>query len=143
MPQRRQVSHSIEEKFFPLVGIGASAGGLEAVQNLLKNLPSNTGMAFVLVQHLDPKHESRFPDILARHTKMPVQEAKDDTAIESDHLYVIPATASMVIKDGKLKLALRKETRGSPVVIDLFFSSLAREWKNKAAGFDRQRRWYI
>jgi two-component system CheB/CheR fusion protein len=79
---------------FPIVGIGASAGGLEAFSELLRQLPLQTGMAFVLVQHLDPKHSSELREILARTTKIPVSEVTDGTVVRPDHIYVIPAQYS-------------------------------------------------
>src|SRR5512147_2101569 len=80
-----------------IVGIGASAGGLEAFTQLLRNLPANTGMAFVLVQHLDPKHESMLTQLLSQRTKMPVSEAKDGMAVEPDRVYIIPPNRDMTI----------------------------------------------
>src|SRR5438445_7101354 len=77
-------------KSFPIVGIGASAGGLEAMTQLLKHLPPRTGMAFALVQHLDPTHESALTSLLSRLTAMPVSEAKNNLPLRPDHLYVIP-----------------------------------------------------
>ncbi len=91
-------------------------------------------MAFVLIQHLDPNHESRFSDILGRITQMPVQEVKGDTAILPNHLYVIPATSEMVISEGKLKLLPREETHGQPKIIDRFFYSLAKELQTGGIG---------
>src|SRR5258706_15741334 len=75
---------------FPIVGIGASAGGVEALSSLLGHLPQETGMAFLLVQHLDPYHESRLSEVLANMTRMPVMEATDGLAVRPDHAYVIP-----------------------------------------------------
>src|SRR5439155_3941898 len=75
---------------FPIVGLGASAGGLEAMTQLLKFLPARTGMAFVLVQHLDPTHESALTSLLSRLTEMPVREAGNNLALLPNHLYVIP-----------------------------------------------------
>jgi two-component system, chemotaxis family, CheB/CheR fusion protein len=75
---------------FPIVGIGASAGGLEALTSLLEVLPQDTGLAFVIVQHLDPKHESLLPNLLARSTGMPVRQVKNDMLMEPNHVYVIP-----------------------------------------------------
>ena len=75
---------------FPIVGVGASAGGLEAFTQLLKHLPDDTGMAFVLVQHLDPRHESQLVGLLSRATRMPVSEAAEGMAVSPDHVYVIP-----------------------------------------------------
>ncbi len=77
-------------KAFPIVGVGASAGGLEAFSQLLEHLPSTTGMAFVLIQHLDPTHASQLPEILARKSPMPVREVQGDTAVEPDHVYIAP-----------------------------------------------------
>jgi two-component system, chemotaxis family, CheB/CheR fusion protein len=74
---------------FPIVGIGASAGGLEAFRELLRFLPANAGMAYVVVQHLDPRHESLLPDLLARATRMPVHEAREGMLVEADQIYVI------------------------------------------------------
>jgi len=80
---------------FPIVGIGASAGGLEAFSELLRHLPLKTGMGFVLVQHLDPKHSSELREILARTTKIPVVEVTDGTVVRPDHIYVIPPNTVM------------------------------------------------
>lgn len=87
---------------FPIVGIGASAGGLEAFSQLLKALPTDTGMAFVLVQHLDPRHESQLPDVLSRTTAMPVIAVTNRLRAEPDHVYVIPSNADMTIGSGVL-----------------------------------------
>ena len=106
---------------FPIVGIGASAGGLEAFSELLHNLPEKTGMAFVLVQHLDPKHESALPEILGRTTKLPVEEVTDGTVVQPNHVYVIPANTSMMIDDGALQLRARTTVRGQHMPIDNFF----------------------
>src|SRR5712691_10483886 len=99
-PQDSTPTHATEPHAhhrFPVVGVGASAGGLEALSQLLRNLPSDTGMAFVLVQHLSAKHESILASILARETSMPVQEATEDMPIQPNHVYVIPAGQDMVI----------------------------------------------
>ena len=119
---------------FPIVGIGASAGGLEAFTKLLHNLPEKTGMALVLVQHLDPSHGSVLNEILSRTTKIPVAEVKDGTAVQPDHIYVIPANTSMVIEGGALRLGARTLTRGVHMPIDQFFQSLADERNSQAIG---------
>ena len=119
---------------FPIVGIGASAGGLEAFSELLHNLPEKTGMAFVLVQHLDPKHESALPEILARTTSLPVKEVTDGTVVRPDHVYVIPANTSMVIEDGLLKLSARVMVHGQHMPIDNFLRSLAQKVGQRAIG---------
>ena len=94
---------------FPIVGIGASAGGLEAFSQLLAHLPDNTGMAFVLVQHLDPKHESKLTDLLSKITRMPIREVTDGMTASSDQIYVIPPNTSLVIAEGNLRLTPRGE----------------------------------
>src|SRR5580700_6583147 len=97
---------------FPIVGIGASAGGLEAFSELLRYLPEKTGMAFVLVQHLDPKHGIVLQEILSRTTKIPVTEVIQGVVVQPDHAYVIPANANLTIKNGMLQLGSRMLTRG-------------------------------
>src|SRR5512142_3160885 len=98
-----------KEHHFPVVGIGASAGGLEAFSNLLPHLPVDTGMAFVLVQHLDPSHESALVELLSRKTGMPVREVTNNLPVEANHVYVIPPNASMTLQGARLKLAPRKQ----------------------------------
>src|SRR5271167_3374624 len=87
-----------------IVAIGASAGGIEALTELMNHLPSDTGMAFVLVQHLDPKHHSILTELLARKTAMPVTEVSEGLAVEPDHVYVIPPNAMMSISGQTLHL---------------------------------------
>src|SRR5947199_2527918 len=106
-----------------IVGIGASAGGLEAFQELLQALPEDTGMAFVLVQHLAPKHESVLSELLARATKMPVIEVRDGMAVKADHVYVIPPNADMRITDGTLHLSPLSQDRAGRMPIELFLRS--------------------
>src|SRR6266478_825249 len=110
---------------FPIVGIGASAGGLEAFSELLRYLPEKTGMAFVLVQHLDPKHDSSLQEILARTTKIPVTEVTQGVVVQPDHAYVIPANTNLTIKNGILQLGSRVLTHGQHMPINDFFRSLA------------------
>ncbi|MFY9823617.1 MAG: chemotaxis protein CheB [Thermoanaerobaculia bacterium] len=119
---------------FPIVGIGASAGGLEAFRQLLQNLPADTGAAFVLVQHLDPKHESILPALLARSTAMPVGEVRDGVKIEPDHAYVIPSSMDLAITDGHLKLLPRAVAPERHMPIDLFFRTLAEVRAGRAIG---------
>jgi len=119
---------------FPIVGIGASAGGYEAFAEFLHTLPTNTGMAFVLVQHLDPKHKSQLSELLGRTSRIPVLEAKHDIEVEPDRIYVIPENSNLTIAEGKLRLHPRKETEGPPMPIDLFFRSLAQQQQNRAIG---------
>src|SRR5512132_36353 len=87
---------------FPIVGIGASAGGLEAFTDLLKHLPADTGLGFVLVQHLDPQHESALSQLLGRVTPMPVQEVTNNLRVEPNQVYAIPPNRSLGITQGVL-----------------------------------------
>jgi two-component system CheB/CheR fusion protein len=120
---------------FPIVGIGASAGGLEAFTCLLKHLPTDSGMAFVLVQHLDPQHESALPQLLARVTPLPVREAANRLRVEPNHIYVIPPNSRMTIAQGLLKLRPRAgQPRGGTHSIDFFFESLAQDQSDCAIG---------
>jgi two-component system CheB/CheR fusion protein len=120
--------------FFPIVGIGASAGGLEAFSELLRYLPEKTGMAFVLVQHLDPKHSSALQEILSRTTKIPLTEVTQGVIVQPDHAYVIPANTSLTIKNGMLHLGSRVLTRGQHMPINDFFRSLAEGVGQQAIG---------
>ena len=118
---------------FPIVGVGASAGGLDAFAELLSGVPVNTPLALVLVQHLDPTHESALVDLLARTTRMPVVEVKHGTRVDPAHVYVIPPNASMTIAGGVLSLAPRE--RGShTLAIDHFLRSLAEDCGGRAIG---------
>ena len=119
---------------FPIVGIGASAGGLEALTSLLKALPTNLGMAYVIIQHLSPKHESMLPDILRRATAMPVEQVADGVPIKADHVYVIPPNTYMGVVDGHLKLSPRIHSRGGLHSIDHFLTTLAEVYHNNAIG---------
>jgi two-component system, chemotaxis family, CheB/CheR fusion protein len=110
---------------FPIVGIGASAGGLEAFRQLLRALPTDTGMAYVLVQHLDPRHESILAELLSQTTKMPVSEVKGDIRVEPNRVYVIPPSQDIGIVDGSLKLVPRSESGRPHMPIDYFLRTLA------------------
>jgi two-component system CheB/CheR fusion protein len=116
------------------VGVGASAGGLEAFQQLLKHLPTTTGMAFVFVQHLAPRYESMLSELLSRSTKIPVQEVKEGMKVAPDNIYVIPPNRKMVIADGVLHLMPRRESELQHMPIDCFLSSLAEDRKGRAVG---------
>lgn len=118
----------------PVVGIGASAGGLEAFTQLLKHLPLDTGMGFVLVQHLDPDHESALTQILSRATALPVREITDNQPVEANHVYIIPRDTNLRIVQGLLKLEPRERTRTPHRPIDRFFESLAQDQCERAIG---------
>ena len=119
-------------KSFPIVGIGASAGGLEAFSRLLQGLPLDTGMAFVLVQHLDPAHDSVLASLLARCASLPVCEITNNQRVEPDHIYVIPPNASLAITHGRLRLQRRKDSDQAQRVIDSFLVSLAQDQHERA-----------
>jgi len=115
----------LQTESFRIVGVGASAGGLEAFTQLLRPLPIDTGMAFVLVQHLDPAHKSMLTDILTRETRMPVHEVRDKMTVEPNQVYVIPPNSQMSIRGGVLHIVPREESRESHMPIDYFLRSLA------------------
>src|SRR5437879_5015113 len=119
---------------FPIVGVGASAGGLEAFTQLLKHLPTDTGLGFVLVQHLDPQHESALTQILTRATSMPVREVTNDLQVEANHVYIIPPNTNLTIEQGVLKLGPRPDGRKAHRSIDSFFESLAQDQNERAIG---------
>src|SRR5688572_13191808 len=123
-PVRKRGAGSASTAAFPVVGIGASAGGLEAMTQLLTRLPARTGMAFVLVQHLDPTHESALTTLLSRMTEMPVEQARNNLPLQPNHLYVIPPNKWMGISGRKLKLFPRAHAQ-SNLPIDEFFRTLA------------------
>ncbi len=122
------------QELFPIVGIGASAGGLEAFTQLLKHLPIDTGMGFVLIQHLSPDHKSLLSEILARKTQMPVMEVQDCMIVQPNHIYIIPPNSKMTLAQNLLRLTPRKKTQGHYMSVDAFFNSLAQERGSKAIG---------
>lgn len=118
---------------FPVVGVGASAGGLVALQEMFAALPTDTGMGFVIIQHLDPSHESSLAEILSRSTEMPVSQVEAEPAIAPNHVYVIPPGRDMVLNDGRLSL-LPQQRHASHRGIDRFFRSLAEDSAHLAIG---------
>ena len=119
---------------FPIVGIGASAGGLEADQELLRTLSAKPGMAIVFIMHLAPGHESMLTELLAKSTKMPVREIKNGMPIEVNHVYVIPPGVNVSIAGGRLKLNKLKDAGLKRMPVDWFFRSLAQEQGNRGIG---------
>ena len=117
-----------------MVGVGASAGGLEAFTGLLENLPTDTGMAFVLVQHMAPRPHSLLPEILARVTRMPVIEIADGQEVKPNHVYVSPPEVVMSLKTGILHLKPREAPRGHYRPVDSFLQSLAADQGGRAIG---------
>lgn len=133
-PLKSRPSAEPEADRFPIVGIGASAGGLEACRLLLAALPLESGCAFVIVQHLDPQHDSALTDILSRATTMTVVEATDGLRVRPNHVYVIPPNGQLEIHDGVLKLQSRDAGASGQGAIDLFFGSLATDRQEQAMG---------
>ena len=119
---------------FPIIGIGASAGGLEAFEHFFSNMPSDTGMAFVLIPHLDPHHKSSLAELIKRYTRMNVQEVSEGMRILPNQAYIIPPNFNMEIIDGVFHLQKPSAPRGLRLPIDFFFRSLAFEKKDKAIG---------
>ncbi len=120
------------EASFPIVGVAASAGGLEAFTQLLSHLPNDTGMAFVLIQHLSPDHESFLSEILARATPLPVREVHNGMKVEPNQVYVIPPNTQMTLSDDTLQLSPRQKVAGKYMPGDAFFTSLAADRGHKA-----------
>jgi two-component system CheB/CheR fusion protein len=119
---------------FPVVAIGASAGGLEALDEFFTSLPKNPGMAFVVIQHLDPNHTALLPELLQRNTTMTVMQVTDRLKINPNCVYVIPPNKSMSVLNGVLHLFKPVEQRGVRLPIDFFFRSLAEDKQEKSIG---------
>ncbi len=128
------VDESPDVGLCPVVGIGASAGGLEAFRQLLSHLPERTGLAFVLIQHLDPAHESQLADLLSKATTLPVMEATDGMAASADHVYIIPPNVNIAIVKSILRLSPRGLGQGLHLSVDFFFRSLAEARRSRAIG---------
>ncbi len=119
---------------FPVVGLGASAGGLDAFEQFFQQMPAESGMAFVLIQHLDPTHDSILSQILQRITKMQVIEAQDQMEISPNHIYVIPPNRDMAIFHGRLQVSMPIEPRSHRLPIDTFMRSLAEDVGENSIG---------
>ena len=121
-------------KALNIVGIGASAGGLKAIQDLFDNMRSDTGFAFVIVQHLSPDYKSLMGELLAKHTAMPVHEAGENMEVMPDNVYLIPSKKTMRVKNGRLVLEDKKRSGIPTLSIDIFLESLAKEKRSNAIG---------
>jgi two-component system CheB/CheR fusion protein len=119
---------------FPIVGIGASAGGLEALEQFFSNMPVDSGMAFIVIQHLDPTHPGIMPELLQRITQMKVLQVTDQLKVKPNCVYVIPPNKSLSILNGTLHLFEPIEARGLRLPIDIFFKSLADDRLDKSIG---------
>ncbi|MBU2285044.1 MAG: PAS domain-containing protein, partial [Gammaproteobacteria bacterium] len=117
---------------FPIVGIGASAGGVEALLRLFEQMPASPGMAFVIILHLSPTHESNAAAILQRATSLPVTTVNQPVPVEADHVYVIPPGVELTMNDGYLRTSQRSRVKGAPVTVDTFFRTMAQVHKERA-----------
>jgi len=122
---------SLENDFY-YVGIGASAGGLEALKEFFTNMPDKTGMAFIIIQHLSPDYKSLMDELLARHTKIPIQVVKDGMVVQPDNIYLIPPKKNLSVFHGKLFLEDKDSKTHLSLPIDIFFRSLAVDKGKKA-----------
>ncbi|HVR61920.1 MAG TPA: chemotaxis protein CheB [Polyangia bacterium] len=118
----------------PVVGVGASAGGLESFSQLLRALPPNPGMALVFVQHLSPTHASALPELLSKVTQLPVEHARNGERIALNHVYIVPPNAELTVSDGKLRVGARPTDRSQYNPIDALFRSLASFAEGRAFG---------
>ena len=133
-PESTPPANEFPNPAFPIVGIGASAGGLEALELFLRHMPQKSGLAFVVVQHLDPTHKGLLPELLQRATAMSVHQVKDRMPVEPDCVYVIPPNHDMSILHGVLHLFKPAAPRGLRLPIDFFFRSLAEDQQERSVG---------
>jgi two-component system CheB/CheR fusion protein len=133
-PVRRQAPVSAPTEDLSVVAIGASAGGIEAFTELVRNLATDTGLAFVFIQHLDPTHQSILSEIVGKETKMPVTEVTDGLQVAPNHIFIIPPNSMMSISGNTLELTPREDSHGVPMSIDRFMRSLAEAKGNRSIG---------
>jgi two-component system CheB/CheR fusion protein len=133
-PNRRPPFSKITSEPFSIVGIGASAGGLKAYEELFANMPADSGAGFVLIPHLDPNHVSMLPELLKKYTEMAIVQAEDSMKVEPNRVHVIPPNNAMTIARGMLRLERLKEPRRLRLPIDTFFTSLAADRGARAVG---------
>jgi two-component system CheB/CheR fusion protein len=133
-PQKTRAVRRKTGDAVPMVGIGASAGGLEAFTQLLRAVPADTGMAFVMVSHLSHSHKSMLTELLAKTTSMAVSQVTENTPVVANHVYVIPPNMNLSISDGVIEVSPMEEDRRPPMAIDFFFRSLAENHKTRAIG---------
>ena len=131
---RAKTSASSASVLFPIIGIGASAGGLEALEQFLGHVPKASGMAFVIIQHLDPTHKGIMTELLQRSTSMRVIQVRDRTPVQPDCVYVIPPNKDMSLLHGVLHLLAPVAPRGLRLPIDFFFRSLAQDQQERSVG---------
>jgi len=134
LPSKKELKPPVETRLFPIVGIGASAGGLEALEQFFSAMPANCGMAFVIIQHLDPNHADLMPELLQRNTSMKVSQATDGLKVKPDSVYVIPPNKSLSILHRTLHLFDPVGLHGLRLPVDIFFRSLAQDMREKSIG---------
>lgn len=117
---------------FPVVAVGASAGGLSAFRKFVGQIPVDSGMAFVLIQHLDPTHDSLMADLLAPHTRLAIRQAEDGMPVEPDHIYTMPPGAYLTISDGALRVSKPPERKVVRLPFDHFLRSMAKDLGERA-----------
>src|SRR6478752_627877 len=117
-----------------VAGIGASAGGLEAINELFDNIPENTNLAFVIIQHLSPDYKSLMGELLSKHTSMQVFESENDLLLKPNCVYLLPSKKLMTIKNGRIRLEEKVKSNVPNNAIDIFFQSLAVDKADKAIG---------
>ena len=136
IPTHTSKKDDAEGSFLPthFIGIGASAGGLEALQTLLQNLPTNTGACFVIVQHLSPDFKSMMCELLSKHTEMDIEEVEDGVLAKANTIYLLPPKKNMIVAQGELLLADKVPDSGLSLPIDVFFRSLSEDQQHRAIG---------
>jgi two-component system, chemotaxis family, CheB/CheR fusion protein len=134
-PFARKDPHENTSDDLSVVAIGASAGGIEAFKDFVRNLPSDTGFAFVFIQHLDPTHQSILAELVAKETKMPVTEVRNGLQVAPNHIFIIPPNSNMTIAGNTLELTPRDDGHhGAHMSVDHFMRSLAEAKGNRAIG---------
>ncbi len=132
--QNKDKKKLLSENLFPVVGVGASAGGLDAFKRLIKTIPDNSGMAYILVQHLEPTHESILRELLQKVTSIPIHEITNNVRVEPNHIYIIPSNKLLTATDGVLQLSPRPPRNEKNMPIDVFLTSLAEVHQSHAIG---------
>src|ERR1017187_8708761 len=132
--KEKTIESSSPDNSFYVVGIGASAGGLEAIERFFGNMPWDSGMAFIVVTHLDPNHISIMPELIQKFTKMKLFQAEDGMVVEPNHVYVVPANKDLAIFHRKIQLIEPLQAHGFRLPIDFFFKSLSADLGEKAIG---------
>src|SRR5687768_15434125 len=129
---KKPAADKADKKDFLVVGLGASAGGIKALQEFFGTMPPNSGMAFVVVLHLSPEHESRLPEIIQAHTTMPVSVVDETLKVAPDNVYVISPNRQLELVDGVVQSTALVGERGSRVAIDVFFRTLGEAYHENA-----------